>query len=166
MDPVALASVATAVVLVGGALFGIWVKHGRPRLNTAQQFLNRIDQTINGRPAEYDAYGVEKSAAIPPLVEQQAATQKQLGELTAAVQTLVAHTDQIAGIQAEVRNAADGIKNVEARVTDLERRVTDVEHLHQVERITGNVAQAKVVDAIAEANRRRGVIDAESEEKP
>lgn len=159
MDPVALASVATAVVLVGGALFGIWVKHGRPRLNTAQQFLNRIDQTINGRPAEYDAYGVEKSAAIPPLVEQQAATQKQLGELTAAVQMLIEHTDQIASIEA-------GVKNVDTRVTDLERRMTDVEHLHAVERITGNVAQAKVVDAIAEANRRRGVIDAEPEEQP
>ena len=152
MDPVALASVATAVVLVGGALFGIWRRHGRPRLNSAQQVFGRIDPTINGHPAEYDAYGVEKSAAIPPLAEQQAATQKQLGELTAAVQTLVEHTDQI--------------QNVEARVTDLERRMTDVEHLHQVERITGNVAQAKVVDAIAEANRRRGVIDAESEEKP
>ena len=57
---------------------------------------------------------------------------------------------------------------LETTVADLSKRVTDVERLHAVERITGNVAQAKVVDAIAEANRRSrsqdGAIDIESDQ--
>lgn len=143
-----LLSAGGSLVLILGAVYAGWVRHGRSRLRQAQTFLARIEQTINGKPAEYDAYRRETSPAIPPLAEQQAATQQQLGELTAAVKTLVQHADEIA--------------DVKQRVQSLEKWRADVEHLHGLERVTSNVAQAKVVDAIAEAHRNRDAIDAES----
>lgn len=142
-------SAAGALVLVISGSYAAWVRHGRPRLQKVQTFLARIEQTINGRPAEYDAYGREKSAAIPPLADQQARTQEQLGQLTLAVKTLVEHADEIA--------------DVKSRVLSLEKWRADVEHLHGVERVAGHIAQAKVVDAIDKAHERadrsRGAVD-------
>jgi hypothetical protein len=149
VDPATIAAVSTAVVLVGGALIAGWMKTARPLFEKTRTFLDRIEQTINGKPAEYDAYNRETSPAILPLAEQQAATQKQLGQLTTAVQTLVEHADEI--------------RDVKARVTNLELWKARVENLQQVERITGHLAQTAVVDAIDKAHgraeRKRDAID-------
>lgn len=138
------AGASLAVVL--GFLGTWWVKAGGPRWRAAKTFVARWVETVNGRPAEEDAYGRETAPAIPPLAEQQAATQKQLGELTTAVRTLVEHGQQL--------------EQVRTDVVELQRRVTRLES-HTLERIASHVAQAKTFDAIAEAQRRSSAVDAE-----
>jgi hypothetical protein len=145
MDPVqALIAGAALVAVVEFLRRLVW-----PGVHAFFSGLAGAIDNVNGRPAKKDKAGFEVKPALPSLGVQ-------LSQLTSG----------LAEVRDTVKDQAEQnrrITTVEESIVDLERRVTDVEHLHQVERITSNVAQGKVVDAIAEANRRRGVMDVEPE---
>lgn len=108
-----LAAIGAAVVVILGGIVGAWLKYGRPRWSKAVHFVARVDETINGRPAEVDAYGRERAPEIPALADQHAVMAQQLGQLTTAVQALVTHTERLDGIG--------------THVDDLDRRVVKLE---------------------------------------
>lgn len=133
MDPVAaLAAGASLTVIVGGLTAWLFPPLARRRKRIGR-FFRRLDETLNGRPAETDAYGRLIADAVPPLAEQMVGVQKKLDTLA--------------------RN--DGRLNaLDIRVASLEAWRADVEHLHGLERLAGHVAQTAVVDAIDKANER------------
>lgn len=130
-----IAGTAAAVVAVlGGVVLG-WRKVMQPRLHAAKTFVSRIDQTINGRPAEHDAYGRVTSPAIPALSDQHEATQRALANLADTV--------------AEMHDERARIDGLETRTTAVEVRVTALEQA-RVEHIVGSVetAAAHIADRI------------------
>lgn len=126
-------------VLVGLAAF--WLKVLQPRLEKAAHFLARVDETINGRPAELDSYGRPRSPAIPALAEQQAETQAQMRELTTAVRALVEHTQQL-----------DEVRTI---VVDHDRRIGKLEEAY-VERVVSRADSALAWRAVEAAVRADG----------
>jgi len=129
-----LVTIAGGLVLVTGAVFAGWRKWLRGPWQAILRFVTRVDQTINGKPAELDAWGRETAAAIPPLAEQMTG----------------------------IRSTVDALVEREARLTAIEQtvaehgqRLTAIEAGHQIERSLGHVAQAKVFDAIGEVAKRR-----------
>lgn len=141
MDTEQLIFAGAALVAILGAVGAWWARSGRPRWRAVIRFFDRLDLTINGRPAQYDAYGRVESAAVPALAEQMSGVQAKLDALARNDERLTAVEKTVAALGQTV--ATHG------------QRITDVEHLHQVERIAGQVTQGKVIDAIAEANRHR-----------
>lgn len=132
VDPVAVATVgACLVAIIGG--FAAWLRWARPVWRNIRRFFRRLDETLNGRPAEIDAYGRQVAPAVPPLAEQMVGVQQKLDLLA----------------------ESDGRWNaIDRRVASLEAWRNDVEHLHSLERVAGHVAQAAVVDAIDKAQER------------
>lgn len=118
------ATLAVAVVVVVGGL-AAWLKWVRPKWRVVTRFLGRIDETINGRDPVHDSYGRVTAPAIPPLAEQQSTLQQQMGELTAAVSTLVSHREEIESIRVDHELTKARVSKLEAAA--VERIVTRAE---------------------------------------
>jgi DNA-binding transcriptional LysR family regulator len=113
------AFVITALVATAAAARWLF-----PRLARFFRSLDRMFETINGRPAEVDKAGREVSPSVPSLSVQMADLKAEIGER----------------------------KLMERRLTDVEGRVTALESGSQVERIVTKVESAqawRAVEAIA-----------------
>jgi hypothetical protein len=95
-----------------------------PRLARFFRSLDRMFETINGRPAEVDRSGREVAPPVPSLSVQMADIKAELGER----------------------------RLMEERLTNVEGRVTALESGHQVERVVSKLESAQAwaaVEAIA-----------------
>jgi DNA-binding transcriptional LysR family regulator len=95
-----------------------------PRLARFFRSLDRMFETINGRPAEVDKAGRQVAPSVPSLSVQLADLRSELGDR----------------------------KLLDRRLTDVEGRVTALESGHQVERVVSKLESAQAwaaVEAIA-----------------
>jgi len=131
---------AALVVILGGTV--AWFRWLRQPWRRMLRFFDRLDLTINGRPAEIDPWGREEKPAVPALAEQMTGIKEQVEKLAANDARLSA---------------------LEITVAEHGQRLTAIDAGHQVERTMSHVAQAKTFDAI-EAVARKGEKDADSTE--
>lgn len=100
-----------------------------PRLARFFRSVDRMFETINGRPAEVDKAGRQVAASVPSLSVQLADLRSELGDR----------------------------KLMDQRLTDVEGRVTALESGHQVERVVSKLESAqawRAVEAIANQDRK------------
>jgi hypothetical protein len=126
-------TIASAMVVVIGGCWVAWRKWLKGPWASIIRFFTRVDQTINGKPAELDAWGRESSAAIPPLAEQ----------MTSIQQTVQSLSDNDARLNA-----------LEATVAAHGQQLADLTSGHQVERMLGKVESVqalKTMETIAKS---------------
>lgn len=150
MDPTQILVAGAALV----AILGAFLRWAWPPMRDFFGGIAGAIDNVNGRAAKYDKAHREVKPAVPSLTVQLADLTRGLTDVRDTIRDQAEQNRRITALE-ELR-ATDS-----QALADLGQRVTAVEHLHQVERITGNVAQAKVIDAIAEANRNRNTIDEE-----
>jgi hypothetical protein len=133
-DPARLVALITLL----GAVVAVW-RWFRPRWRRFTAKVEQLFESVNGRPAMVDkATGREVSPAVPSLglrlenLEDAVRDRAQLEQRMTAVETLVAEHGN---------------------------RLTAIEGGHQVERITGHVAQAQAYKAIEEVAKNGGIDD-------
>jgi hypothetical protein len=150
MDPTQILVAGAAIVAILGA-FMRWV--WPPMRDFFGGIAGAIDN-VNGRAAKYDKAHREVKPAVPSLTVQLADLTRGLIEVRDIMSDQSEQNRRITAVEETVAQHARLL------ATHSQMLAADG-HLHQVERITGNVAQAKVFDAITEANRHRDAIDEE-----
>jgi hypothetical protein len=115
-----------ALGLCGTAAVWLW-----PKVVRFFRALDRMFETINGRPAEIDKAQRQVRPAVPSLSVQ----------------------------LSDLRKAVADNTNLDDRMTHLEGRVDRLEEKAQLERITGHVAQAQAFKAIEEVARHGDIVD-------
>lgn len=141
-----LGGIATAVVFVLGALFTAWYRYGRPRWHDTKRFFGRLDETINGREAEYDSYGRERAPAVPALADQQIAVLNRVSELTDVVRSLVQQHEEIETVKGRLDTVE---KKADVNAQKIDRLEAAV-----MERIAGHIDSAAAFTAISDVAKK------------
>lgn len=110
--------------LVAATTVCVWLA---PRVLRFFRSIDRMFETINGRPAEMDRAGRKTQEAVPSLSAQLAD---------------IKHTISDQSVQ------NDRISALETTTADHGQRLTALEQTSQMERALGHVATAKTMDAI------------------
>ena len=115
--------VTALVALAAGARWTL------PKMARFGKSMERVFENVNGRPAEFDRAGRQTKEAVPSLSAQ-------IGDIRQAISDQTKQNERLTAL--ETLTAAHA------------QRITALEQGHQIERITGHVAQAQAYKAIEE----------------
>lgn len=135
--------------LAAAASAAVWVW---PRAARFFRALDRMFETINGRPAQVDRSGRQQKPAVPSLSVQ-------LSDIQATIADQTSQNEQIAALR-------KGQAALETIVAEHGKRLNRLDSGHQAERIAGHVANAAAFSAIEEAAKRGGTVDGDVVEEP